>query len=164
MKPIAFLPKVWRQGRNYFSLVGWLLYTAFKGRTWKLAIAVGLSLLGLATQGAAIFVVYWYGRQMEKGGAFSVPLVHIDINLKEQPEWLWVIVIFSTAFFILSATLLYLVAPAGPEHRAGALRGKSRATCLAHQPPSGCSRAAGKLSLYRLRFWRHRHRMLGAAP
>lgn len=108
MKPISFLPRVWRQGRNYFSLVGWLLYTAFKGRTWKLAIAVGLSLLGLATQGAAIYAVYWYGRQMEKGGAFTVPLVHLDINLKEQPEWLWVIVIFSTTFFILSATLLYL--------------------------------------------------------
>ena len=68
MKPIAFLPRVWRQGRNYFSLVGWLLYTAFKGRTWKLAIAVALSLLHLATQGAAIYVVYWYGRQMEKNG------------------------------------------------------------------------------------------------
>ena len=108
MKQIAFLPKVWRQGRNYFSLVGWLLYTAFKGRTWKLAIAVGLSLLGLAAQGAAIFVVYWYGRQMEKGGSYSVPLVHIDMNLKEQPEWLWAIVIFSTSFFILSAALLYM--------------------------------------------------------
>ena len=30
------------------------------------------------------------------------------MNLKEQPEWLWAIVIFSTAFFILSATLLYM--------------------------------------------------------
>ena len=108
VKPISFLPRVWRQGRNYFSLVWWLLRTAFKGRTWKLIVAVGLSLLGLATQGAAIYAVYWYGRQMEKGGAFSVPLVHIDINLKEQPEWLWAIVIFSTGFFILSAALLYL--------------------------------------------------------
>jgi ABC-type multidrug transport system fused ATPase/permease subunit len=108
VKPISFLPRVWRQGRNYFSLVWWLLCTAFKGRTWKLAAAVGLSLLGLATQGAAIYAVYWYGRQMEKGGAFTVPLVHIDINLKEQPEWLWAIVVFSTSFFILSAALLYL--------------------------------------------------------
>ena len=108
MKPISFLPRVWRQGRNYFSLVWWLLHTAFKGRTWKLAVAVGLSLSGLASQGAAIYAVYWYGRQMEKGGAFSVPLVHIDINLKEQPEWLWAIVIFSTGLFILSAALLYL--------------------------------------------------------
>lgn len=108
VKPISFLPRVWRQGRNYFSLVWWLLCTAFKGRTWKLAVAVGLSLLGLATQGAAIYAVYWYGRQMEKGGAFTVPFVHIDINLKEQPEWLWAIVVFSTSFFILSAALLYL--------------------------------------------------------
>jgi hypothetical protein len=108
VKPISFLPRIWRQGRNYFSLVWWLLRTAFKGRTWKLAVAVGLSLSGLATQGAAIYAVYWYGRQMEKGGAFTVPLVHIDINLKEQPEWLWAIVIFSTSFFILSAALLYL--------------------------------------------------------
>ena len=108
MKPISFLPRVWRQGRNYFSLVWWLLHTAFKGRTWKLAVAVGLSLSGLASQGAAIYAVYWYGRQMEKGGAFTVPLVHLDINLKEQPEWLWAIVIFSTGLFILSAALLYL--------------------------------------------------------
>jgi ABC-type multidrug transport system fused ATPase/permease subunit len=108
VKPISFLSRVWRQGRNYFSLVWWLLYTAFKGRTFKLTVAVALSLLGLATQGAAIYAVYWYGRQMEKGGAFTVPLVHLDINLKEQPEWLWAIVIFSTAFFILSAALLYL--------------------------------------------------------
>ena len=108
VKPIAFLPRVWRQGHNYFSLVGWLLYTAFKGRTWKLTIAVALSLLHLATQAAAIYAVYWYGRQMEKGGAFSVPLVHLEINLKEQPEWLWVIVIFSTGCFILSAALMFL--------------------------------------------------------
>ena len=108
VKPISFLPRVWRQGRNYFSLVAWLLYTAFRGRTWKLIIAVGLSLLHLATQAAAIYAVYWYGRQMEKGGAFSVPLVHIEINLKEQPEWLWVIVIFSTGCFILSAALMFL--------------------------------------------------------
>jgi ABC-type multidrug transport system fused ATPase/permease subunit len=108
VKPIAFLPRVWRQGRNYFSLVAWLLYTAFRGRTWKLTIAVALSLLHLATQAAAIYAVYWYGRQMEKGGAFSVPLVHIEINLKEQPEWLWVIVIFSTGCFILSAALMFL--------------------------------------------------------
>jgi hypothetical protein len=108
VKPISFLPRVWRQGRNYFSLVGWLLLMAFRGRTWKLTIAVALSLLGLAAQAAAIYVVYWYGRQMEKNGIVSVPLMHIDVNLKEQPEWLWAIVIFSTAFFILSASLLYL--------------------------------------------------------
>ena len=108
VKPISFLPRVWRQGRNYFSLVAWLLCTAFKGRTWKLTIAVALSLFHLATQAAAIYAVYWYGRQMEKGGAFSVPLVHLEINLKEQPEWLWVIVIFSTGCFILSAALMFL--------------------------------------------------------
>lgn len=108
MKPISFLPRIWRQGRNYFSLVGWLLYTAFRGRTWNLSVAVVLSLLGLATQAAAIYAVYWYGRQMEKNGIVSVPLLPININLKQQPEWLWAIVIFSTACLILSATLTYL--------------------------------------------------------
>ena len=67
-----------------------------------------LSLLGLATQAAAIYAVYWYGRQMEKNGIVSVPLLPININLKQQPEWLWAIVIFSTACLILSATLTYL--------------------------------------------------------
>ena len=38
----------------------------------------------------------------------SVPLLPININLKQQPEWLWAIVIFSTACLILSATLTYL--------------------------------------------------------
>jgi len=108
VKPISFLPRIWRQGRNYFSLVGWLLYTAFRGRTWNLSVAVVLSLLGLATQAAAIYAVYWYGRQMEKNGIVSVPLLPININLKQQPEWLWAIVIFSTACLILSATLTYL--------------------------------------------------------
>jgi ABC-type multidrug transport system fused ATPase/permease subunit len=108
VKPISFLPRVWRQGRNYFSLVAWLLYTAFKGRTWKLTIAVALSLLHLATQAAAIYAVYWYGRQMEKNGIVSVPLLHIDVNLKDQSEWLWAIVIFSTGCFILSAALMFL--------------------------------------------------------
>ena len=74
----AFLPRVGRQGRNYSTLVGWLLYSAFRGRTWKLAIAIALSLLHLGSQVAAIYAVYWYARQMEKTGIVTVPLLHID--------------------------------------------------------------------------------------
>jgi len=77
-------------------------------RTWKLASAIALSLLHLGSQAAAIYAVYWYGRQMESTGIVSVPLLHIDINLKEQTEWLWAIVIFSTACFVISAALMFL--------------------------------------------------------
>ena len=48
------------------------------------------------------------GGRWKRTASVTVPLLHIDMNLKEQPEWLWAIVIFSTACFILSATLLYL--------------------------------------------------------
>ena len=66
IKPDSFLPRISRQGRNYSTLVGWLLYRAFNGNTWKLAVATALSLLHLSSQAAAIYVVYWYGRAMEK--------------------------------------------------------------------------------------------------
>jgi hypothetical protein len=108
VEPISFLSKIWRQGRNYSALVGWLLYSAFKGRASKLAVAIGLSFMHLGTQAAAIFAVYWYGRQMEKTGIVLVPLVHINVNLKDQPQWLWAVVIFSTVSFVLSAALLFL--------------------------------------------------------
>jgi ABC-type multidrug transport system fused ATPase/permease subunit len=106
--PETFLPRISRQGRNYVNLVSWLLYQAFKGRTWKLALATGLSLLHLGSQAAAIYVVYWYGKQMEQTGLVTVPFVDIKVNLKEQPEWLWAIVVFSTISFVVSAILLYL--------------------------------------------------------
>lgn len=107
-KPVSFFTRVARQGRNYSHLLGWLLYSAFKGRAAKLAIAVVLSLVHLASQAAAIYAVFWYGRQMEQTGLASVPFLNIHVNLKEQPEWLWVIVIFSTACFVVSAGFLYL--------------------------------------------------------
>jgi ABC-type multidrug transport system fused ATPase/permease subunit len=107
-KPDPFLPRILRQGRNYATLVGWLLYHAFKGRTWKLVVATGLSLLHLSSQGAAIYVIYWYGRAMEGTGLGKIPVLNIQLNLKDQPEWLWAIVAISTGFFVLSALLLYL--------------------------------------------------------
>jgi hypothetical protein len=108
IKSDRFLPRIVRQGRNYTSLVVWLLYRAFKGRTKRLAIAIALSLLHLGSQAAAIYVVYWYGRQMEKSGSFTVPYLDISINLKDDPQWLWAIVAVATAAFALSAILLYL--------------------------------------------------------
>src|SRR6478609_4659567 len=87
----AFLTRIVRQGRNYATLVGWLLYRSFNGRTWKLVIATTLSLLHLSSQGAAIYVVYWYGRQMEKTGLITVPLIHIQLSLKDHPELLWAV-------------------------------------------------------------------------
>ena len=104
----AFISRVVRQGRNYATLVGWLLYHSFNGRTWKLVIATTLSLLHLSSQGAAIYVVYWYGRQMEQTGLITVPLLHIQVSLKDHPEWLWAVVAASTTLFVISATFLYL--------------------------------------------------------
>ena len=108
IKSDAFPSRIWRQGRNYSTLVGWLLYRAFRGRTSKLVIATGLSLLHLGSQGAAIYVVYWYGREMERNGLVTVPFLNVDVNLKAQPEWLWAIVAVSTICFVVSAILLYL--------------------------------------------------------
>ena len=32
IKPVRFFPRIWRQGRNYSTIVGWLLRRAFTGR------------------------------------------------------------------------------------------------------------------------------------
>ena len=80
IKADTFFPRIWRQGRNYSTIVGWLLYRAFTGRHWQLAIAVVLSLLHLSTQVAAIYVVYWYGKQMEQTGLVTVPFLDINVN------------------------------------------------------------------------------------
>ena len=108
IQPISFLSRVSRQARNYSSLVGWLLYRSFKGRASKLTLAIVLSLVHLGAQAAAIYAVYWYGQQMEKTGLASVPFLNIEVNLKDQPEWLWAVVAFSTLCFVMSATFLYL--------------------------------------------------------
>lgn len=67
IKPDSFLPRILRQGRNYSTLIARLLYSAFHGRTMKLATAITLSLVHLGAQAAAIFAVYWYGRQILTG-------------------------------------------------------------------------------------------------
>jgi ABC-type multidrug transport system fused ATPase/permease subunit len=108
IKSDKFLPRIVRQGRNYSTIVGWLLHRAFSGRTSKLAVAVVLSLLHLGSQAAAIFVVYWYGKQMEHSGLVKVPFVDINVDLKTEPQWLWAIVAVATVCFIVSAVLLYL--------------------------------------------------------
>ena len=104
----SFLSRLSRQGRNYTNLVAWTLYTGFQGRTTKLAVAVVLSLLSLGSQAAAIYAIYWYGRQMGGTGLASVPYLHIELNLNDRPEWLWGVVIFSTGCFVISAAFLYL--------------------------------------------------------
>jgi hypothetical protein len=104
----SFLSRVSRQGRNYSNLVAWSLYKGFQGRTTKLAIAVGISLLSLGSQAAAIGAIYWYGKQMENSGHASVPYLHIEVNLNDRPEWLWGVVIFSSICFVISAAFMYL--------------------------------------------------------
>src|SRR4029079_12402749 len=107
IKSDPFFPRIWRQGRNYSTIVGWLLYRAFTGRHWQLPLTVALSLLHLSTQAAAIYVVYWYGKQMEQTGLVTVPFLDLHLNLKDDPQWLWAIVAVSTACFVTSAALLY---------------------------------------------------------
>lgn len=107
-EPGSFFARISRQGRNYSTLVVWLLFKAFKGRSSKLLLAIVLSLIHLASQAAAIYAIYWYGRQMEQSGAVTIPYIGLAINLKEQPEWLWAIVTFSTLAFVVSASFLYL--------------------------------------------------------
>ena len=108
IKPDRFFPRIWRQGRNYSTIVGWLLCRAFTGRHWQLANAVALSLLHLSSQAAAIYVVYWYGKQMEQTGLVTVPFIDLQVNLKDDPQWLWAIVAVAIALFVISAVLLYL--------------------------------------------------------
>jgi uncharacterized integral membrane protein len=108
IKSETFLSRIVRQGRNYSSLVGWLLYRAFSGRTSQLVVATGLSLLQLGSQAAAIYVVYWYGKQMEQTGLVTVPFLDINVNLKTEPQWLWAVVAVSTVCFVVSAVLLYI--------------------------------------------------------
>src|SRR5262245_36321007 len=108
IKPFSFVTRATRQGRNYSALVGWLLYTGAKGSVSKLTIAAAFSLAHLASQAAAIYAIYWYGRQMEGNGNAHVPLLKLTLNFKDQPEWLWAIVIFSTVGFVMSATFQYL--------------------------------------------------------
>ncbi|HUU24589.1 MAG TPA: hypothetical protein VMW68_03370 [Methyloceanibacter sp.] len=103
-----FFPRIVRQGRNYSTVVLWLLRRAYGGRTYKLAVAIGLSLLHLGSQAVAIYVVYWYGKQMEQSGIVKVPFLDLEINLKTEPQWLWAIVAIATVSFIISAVLLYL--------------------------------------------------------
>jgi hypothetical protein len=108
IQPTSFLSRVSRQARNYSTLVGWLLYRAFKGRASKLVLAIALSLVHLGGQAAAIYAVYWYGQQMQKSGLVSLPFFNFEVNLKDQPEWLWAVVAFSMVCFVISATFLYL--------------------------------------------------------
>ena len=38
----------------------------------------------------------------------TVPLLHIQLSLKDHPEWLWAVVAASTTLFVISAAFLYL--------------------------------------------------------
>ncbi len=107
-RPISFVTTVAKQGRSYLTIVIWLLYTAFRGRTAKLATTIALVALYLAGQAAAIFIIFTYARQMEKGGALSVPILGIEVANADDPIVLWAVVIFSTICFVASAGFMFL--------------------------------------------------------
>ncbi len=105
--PASFISRFLRQGRNYSSLVGWYVYTIFRDPR-RLIAAIILSFLHLGSQAAAIGTIYWYGRNMQKDGPVTIPYLKMSVNLRDQPELLWVVVIVSTICFVLSASFLYL--------------------------------------------------------
>ena len=135
------------------------MISVFRGRTRKLATAIVLSLVHLGSQVAAIYAVYWYARQMEKTGIVTVPLLHFQLNLKDQPEWLWAIVIFSTACFVISAAFLYLSRQQLLNLVREALRAKHRGARVALDAPSRSPGAHRKQSHHGLRRGRPDHRL-----
>lgn len=108
IKPISFLSRAATQGTNYTSVVGWLLYRAFKGRTLALVGALLFSLLNFAGQGGGIFTIYWYARKVETNGMVSVPALGIEFAARTEPGLLWAVVIFSALCFIGGAVILFL--------------------------------------------------------
>ena len=100
--------RFFEQGRNYTTLVLWLVQTVFKGRMRMLAGSIALNLIHLSCQAVAIGIIYWYARQMESGGTAAVPYLDMTVNLRDYPALLWAVVFSSCLAFILSATLFFL--------------------------------------------------------
>ena len=68
---------------SYSRLIGWLLQNSFRGRSKKLLIAVFFNVLYLAGQGAAIFTIYWYGREMQGDGLVALGPLEKLISLSQ---------------------------------------------------------------------------------
>ena len=92
---------------SYSRLIGWLLQNSFRGRSKKLLIAVFFNVLYLAGQGAAIFTIYWYGRQMQGDGLVALGPLEKLISLS-QAEILWLVVLFSGTAFIASTIFMFI--------------------------------------------------------
>ena len=112
IKPDSFLPAHLAAGAQLFDPRRLAALPGLQRPQLELAIAIVLSLLHLASQAAAIYVVYWYGRQMEQTGLVTVPFLDLHMNLKEHPNGCGPSSRLSTVCFIVSAALLYLVAQA----------------------------------------------------
>ena len=106
-KPISRFSRFLEQGRNYTTLVAWLVHTVFKGRTRLLAMSIVLNLVHLACQAAAIFIIYWYAKQMEGNGVASIPYLDLSLNLRDYPNCCGRSSLASCLCFVLSATLLF---------------------------------------------------------
>jgi hypothetical protein len=107
VKPGSRVARFIEQLRNYSTVVAWLVYTVFKGNMRVFGLSIGLNLIHLTSQAAAIGILYWYARQMEGKGVAHIPYFDISLTLKGHPEVLWMVVAASSVFFILSAFLLY---------------------------------------------------------
>jgi len=108
VKPTSFLSRAAVQGANYTTAVVWLLQRAFRGRTRKLFLALGLSSLYLATQAGGIYCIYWYARLLETGGAAELPFLEQAIDARSDIRLLWAVVIAAAACFIASGVFQFL--------------------------------------------------------
>ena len=70
--------------------------------------ALSLSFLHLGGQGAAILAIYWWARQMEQNGTVSVPLLGIQFAARDEPAFLWAVMIFSAFCLMAGACSLFI--------------------------------------------------------
>src|SRR5262249_39698305 len=101
-----FLRRLPTQATNYLRLTKWLLSTTFGSRPKALLVATLLSALNYAAQAAAIFVIYWYPRKGHGDSGIAIPIIGTNMSL-DQPELLWLVVLFSAIAFSASAVLLF---------------------------------------------------------
>ena len=107
VKHFAFVSRFMRRGRNYASVVFWLLQRSFSGHTVKLIAATVLSVFYLLGQAAAIVVIYWYAWQMQSGSVLDFPTLGIRLAPQEEPALLWAVVAASAICFIASASFQF---------------------------------------------------------
>ena len=97
------------RGVNYFTLVGWLLRDFWRGSGARLAVVAALSALYLATQAAAVLVLYGYTQKLQSDGSIVIPQMGVDLHVRTEPLILWAAVTLATLCFVASALTLFFL-------------------------------------------------------